>query len=166
MLMKQQNTFLYQLNSFLSLLTVSLYFCRKFSSYKIKRIVAIYPIAIVAQCVLAVIILTETSLIFNSRSYSFTALLITGYTIIYYYQKLAHPDIERITASRSFWFVTGLFFYYSGCFIIFCTYRIFIQTATKQFPILWGIHNVITLIMCIIFSIGFRCKSYPKILSL
>lgn len=157
------NTYVYQMNSFASLFAISLYFGRQFTRFRVKNIPVIYPIAVTSLIALAAIILTETSAIFNSRSYSFAAFIITAYTIGYYYVKLANPELAQITGTRTFWFVTGLFFYYSGCFIIFCTYRLFIQAGKGNFGVLWSIHNVIIFIMCIIFSIGFRCKSYQKI---
>jgi len=156
------NTGVYQINSFLSLLIASLYFGKKFAGCRIKNIPVIYAGAGVTLLALLAIIFTENRTIFNSRSYSYTAFVITAYAITYYYNKLAHPAIAGITASRTFWFVTGLFFYYSGCFIIFCTYKLFVQIGKGNFQILWSIHNFIILVMCIILSIGFRCKSYQK----
>lgn len=161
---KQLNAFIYQVNCTTSLVILSAYFVIKYRPDINRR--AFYTLTTVS---LAAIIITLTIAltenvnisIFNSRSYSIVAVMVSLYTIIYYYLKLVTPKEDKIVKTRSFWFNTGLFTYYSGCFFIFTTYRWFVQVnPIENYSILWSMHNVIFLLMCISFSIGFTCKNY------
>jgi hypothetical protein len=112
----------------------------------------------------AIIIATERTDVFNSRSSSFVALVISMYSVIYYYLKLLKPDVEKIMRSPAFWFITGLFTYYTGTFFIVTTFKLFVEY--DRFGIqaqLWLMHNVILFLMCVSFSIGFSCRKYPTI---
>lgn len=157
------NLFLYQINSFVSFVIISLYFLLKWKRFiNSKRLPVLYALLLFFMLLLLVIISDEDLEAYNSRSASLVAFLICLYTSIYYYSKLNNPEIESITATRSFWFTTGLFLYYGGSFFIVSSYKILSQDKNPNANMLWLVHNIIFAMMCILFSIGFRCKNSPK----
>lgn len=161
----QPNCFIYQVNCCASVVILSVYFLFKYLPV-IKR--PVYRISFIssvvtAHVVLGLLVYNESSLVFNSHSFSFSAFTISAYSIMFYYQKLLNPVVEYITFTRSFWFISGLFIYYSGSFFIFSTYMVFTNVGNKHFSILWNVHNIVFAIMCIFISKGFLCKPYRKI---
>jgi hypothetical protein len=157
-----ENTFVYQINYVASLAIISAYFLakyRKISSRQSWWLVLVF--STLSVLIALVIAITENVSIFNSRSSSFVTVIIILHNIVYYYLKLLSPKAEKITKTRSFWFVTGLFCYYTGTFFIVTSYQYFIKHhAGVKFSTLWSMHNVLFLLMCISFSIGFSCKKY------
>lgn len=155
------NLVFYRINCITSLIIVSIYFLIKFhascSKPAFNIILGIDMLAVITTFFL---FFYEDPKEFNSRSYSFTALTICAQVIFYYYLKLRNPAIEKITSSRSFWFITGLFAYYSGAFGIFSVYRSFLNKP--KISVLWSMHNIFLALMCILFSIGFTWKKYQK----
>lgn len=158
------NLFLYQINSFASFVIVSLYYFTKWKPYQNqKRLYILYTYFLVFILLILAIIWQEDPQAFNSRSASLVSLLICIYTSIYYYSKLNNPEIENITTTRSFWFTTGLFLYYGGSFFIVSSYKILSLGKNPNTNILWLVHNIIFAMMCVLFSIGFRCKRSQQI---
>lgn len=156
---KMHNAVVYQTNCILSIIILTVYFLHTYKLYFTHTFYRILQILfLLATFVLIIILITEDISLFNSRSYSFLAFVISFLTLIYYYHKLMFPSIEKIIASKDFWFITGLFAYYTGSFFIFSTYKSFIEQGLLQMQILWSMHNVLVLIMCIAFSIGFSCR--------
>ena len=158
------NIYLYQANCLLSFITLGLYFMHKWKPYVSPR--GYLRSSIITGAVLLMLLLLmnyEGQEVFNSYSYSLTALFVCTCCILYYYGKLKKPDIARITSTRSFWFVSGLFIYYAGSFFIFLSFSFFTLDKTPNAPILWKIHNIIFVPMCTAISIGFRCRTYHTI---
>lgn len=161
---RPNNLFLYQINSIASFLILSLYYFAKWKPYlNKKQLYILYTYFLVFTLIILAIILQEDPKAFNSRSASLTSLLICVYTSVYYYSKLNNPEIENITTTRSFWITTGLFLYYGGSFFIVSSYKILSQGKNPNTNILWLVHNIIFAMMCVLFSIGFRCKRSQQI---
>lgn len=158
------NIYLYKANCFLSFCALSLYFLHKWKPHAAP---SSYRRTVLAAGLLGLIILAfisyETSNALNSYSYSLTALFVCTGCIIYYYSKLQKPDIANITTTRSFWFISGLFIYYAGCFFIFLSFKFFTLAKIPNTSVLWTFHNIIFVPMCTAFSIAFRCKTYHTI---
>ncbi|AXY77038.1 hypothetical protein D3H65_24970 [Paraflavitalea soli] len=158
------NLFLYQINSFASFVIISLYYFAKWKPYlDKKRLYILYTYFLIFILLILAIIWQEDPEAYNSRSASLVSLLICIYTSMYYYSKLNNPEIENITATRSFWFTTGFFLYYGGSFFIVSSYKLLSQVNNSKFSMLWLVHNIIFAMMCILFSIGFRCKRSQQI---
>jgi len=165
MFMHTPNALVYKINCVVSFIILSIYFSLKhLGSFQTRGArITFIAIELIILAALAMLISSETNALFNNHSFGLLALAISAYAIVFYYLKLTNPVIEHITATRSFWFISGLFIYYGGNFFIFSTYTVFIQSmGNKQFPVLWSIHNVIFLIMGIFFSKGFLCRPYQK----
>lgn len=161
MYQRTPNTFVYQANYVASLALVVLYFLAIYRTTIGRQSYLFLVVTSVLSVVIALVItITENESIFNSRSSSFVSVIICLHAIIYYYLKLLNPKVEKITRTRSFWFITGLFTYYCGSFFIVASYNSFIAQNTHNFTILWSMHNLMVLVMCVSFSIGFSCKKY------
>jgi hypothetical protein len=162
------NGFVYEVNCALSLVILSIYFSIKYlRTAKNNWYKAGFMLLVLSLLTAVGLVMThEDHRMFNNHSYSLMALAVSAYAIIFYYRKLLHPVVEHITATRSFWFISGLFVYYSGSFFIFSTYTIFIRIMPdKNYSILWGIHNIICVIMCVFISKGFLCRPYQQMSS-
>ena len=154
------NIFLYQLNAFSSLILITIFFRHILIDFnKSKLIIKIGWVLILLVGVY--IIFLEPRNIFNSHSYSYTAILIVSYSLVYFYSKIINPTIGKITHEANFWFVTGFFIYYSAAFLIFISYRMLTQQHANP-GILWKMHNIIFVFMCIYLTIGFVCKTSEK----
>lgn len=158
------NIYLYKTNCLLSFITLSLYFLHKWRPYisPAHHLYARIITGILSLVILAFIYFDGLEA-FNSYSYSLSALFICTWCILYYYAKLKKPDIANITNSRSFWFVSGLFIYYAGCFFIFLSFKFLTLTNDPHVSSLWAFHNIMFVPMCISFSTGFRCSTSPMI---
>lgn len=155
------NIYLYKTNCLLSFITLSLYFLSKWKSYisPANHLRARIITGILSLIILAFIYFDGQDNAFNSYSYSLTALFICTWCILYYYAKLKKPDIAKITTTRSFWFVSGLFVYYAGCFFIFLSFKFLTLNKDPHVSSLWTFHNIMFVPMCIAFSTGFRCQT-------
>ncbi|MDF2186993.1 hypothetical protein [Paraflavitalea sp. CAU 1676] len=154
------NIYLYKANCLFSFIVISLYFLQKWKPYITQREWRLIAIGTGIISLLIYIIFTfEQVDAFNSYSYSITALFICTYCILYYYQKLLKPEAAKITHTRSFWFVSGLFLYYAGSFFIFLSFKFLTINDTPNASWVWKFHNLFFVPMCAAFSVGFRCQT-------
>lgn len=162
MYLRWYNAIVYQANYALSLIILSIYFLTLYKKSMSRQAWQVLLLISILSLIITMVLFDPGILsLFNSRSAAFVSVMITLHTVIYFYLKLLNPEVEKITRTRSFWFVTGLFAYYSGSFFIVATYRSFIQQRQDHFlSLLWSTHNVIFFLMCVSFSIGFACKKY------
>jgi hypothetical protein len=157
----KHNLFAYTLNFSWSYFILSLYFATVYSSEWLKRlilsIVVIYQLNSINNLQLA-----EASISFNSLSFGTISLLITLGCLFYYARQLSGQPKENILKVRDFWYVNGIFTYYTSNFFIFLTYNSLVSRKYANIGIVWEIHNVVFLVMCIYFYIGMRCKILPE----
>lgn len=154
------NIYVYKINCIASFVVLSLFFAAKWKPViKKKQLDLLKLITLLVSITLLIIVRQEETLLFNSTSYSLVSLVLCTYCIIYYMSKLEKPDTEKITTLRSFWFITGIFTYYAGCFFIFASYRVLTINEKMGAPSVWLVHNIVFAFMCILFLIGFRCKN-------
>ena len=100
---------------------------------------------------------------FDSVSFSLLSLIITIISFFYFYQTLSNVTEKSLLQSIDFWFVTSLFIYYSGSFIIFLTFYNLTEEVLKNnytlkdrilLTNLWGVHNMLLFISSLIFNAG------------
>lgn len=104
----------------------------------------------------------ETSAVYTSISTAAAALLVILFCFIYFRERLIFIDMEDILVKRNFFIVVSFFLYYAGAFFIFLTYKtITIESinytdlsARKSIGTLWGIHNIIYFLSCLMASFG------------
>jgi hypothetical protein len=158
------NIRIYQANAFFSLIIVSGWFLLHLKN-KIprNRLRWLQGYRLFAVFLIIPIMLLENSGTLNSLSLSFTSFSICLYSAFFYLANLANPDEVPLLRTYPFWIATAFFLYYSTCFFIYVTFKIFAENvqntaAPPYFMILWSIHNFILFISCCI--LGF---SYKKI---
>lgn len=155
------NIWVYQANAFFSLIVVSLWFLQE-----LKRMINTGQLrwlcwyALAAVCLMVPIIIFEDASALNSLSLSFTSFSICLYCVIFYISSLTSPNETNLLQSGSFWIVTAFFLYYSTCFFIYVSYKIFTKNGNLHFPVLWSIHNLILFISCCILAVS--CKKTKK----
>lgn len=157
----KNNILIYFINCVLSFLILSIYFFQKFSFSHKWIIMSTIFLSFMLFSILD-LIYWEKLITFNSNVFTVASFVITIYGLLYYYDQLIQPVPVSLKKSRDFWFVTGLFTYYASSFFIFATYKILTRNFTKNMGILWQIHNIIFLIMCVYLFIGFLCNPSQK----
>ncbi|MFD2936794.1 hypothetical protein [Spirosoma flavum] len=156
----RDNLFAYSLNFSWAYFILSLYFAELYSSRLLKRIILSIVILYQINSVIT-LQLSNTVATFNSLSFGSISLLITIACLFYYTQQLSIQPKENILKVRDFWYVNGIFTYYTSNFFIFLTYNTLVSRNYANIGILWKIHNAVFLLMCIYFFIGMRCKILP-----
>lgn len=156
--LKKDNLFIYSLNFAWSFYLLSHYFARLYGSYSITwlvfGLVTIYQLYSIVTLQASAISVT-----FNSVSFGLVSVIITLYCLLYYTRQLAAQPKENILTIRDFWFVNGVFTYYASNFFIFLTYNTLTKNHYANVNIIWKIHNLVFLVMCIYFFIGLQCRT-------
>ncbi|QHT66114.1 hypothetical protein GXP67_05235 [Rhodocytophaga rosea] len=161
----KDNLFLYHINCAFSFLILTIYFRSIFKIRKIRVFVSIISTLFFVFFVIN-LYFWENLQTFNSNSFGIASLIIITYCLLFYTEELLSLHTIHITASAHFWYVTGLLTYYAGSFIIFITYRYFIQNHIRFTGLLWQTHNVIFLLLCLYLYRGLICKPLQEKYSL
>jgi len=156
----ENNLFIYHINCIASFIVLSFFFKATFKQEKIsdytKPLILIFFVFYFIDLVWG-----DGIGSFNSNTYGFASFILVGYCLIYYLKKLLNPVTTNIAYTRSFWYVTGIFTYFSGSFVIFLSYNYLTALEIEKLHLLWMLHNFIFLIMCIYIFIGLLCKPSP-----
>jgi hypothetical protein len=159
--LERDNLFAYSLNFSWSYFILSLYFAEVYASRILKwlllSLVILYQLNSIST-----LQSSNTIATFNSVSFGVISLLITIACLVYYTQKLSVQPKENILRVRDFWYVNGIFTYYTSNFFIFLTYNTLVSRNYANIGMIWTIHNVVFLVMCVYFFIGIRCKPLPE----
>ena len=99
---------------------------------------------------------------FSSNGFGLGSMFIVLNCLLYFTKSLRNPATENLLRSRTFWLVTALFVYYASNFFIFVSYRRLTEIRPQDIGLVWQIHNLIFLVMCVCFSIGFIWQSSPR----
>lgn len=159
-LLDRPNLYLYHANCALSFLILSAYFRHILTFGRAKSIV--FSILFLFSLFFIVnLLLWEDLSTFNSNSFGLASLILVAYCFLYYLENLIYPKPFLITKTRNFWFVTGILTYYASSFFIFITYRSLTEQEIKDIGILWQIHNVVFLVLCVYLLIGYQYKPWP-----
>lgn len=155
------NLFAYSLNFSWAYFILSLYFAKLYAipalKWLILCLVALYQLNLIYT-----LQLSSTVADFNSVSFGTISLLITLGCLFYFKQQLSGQPTENILKVRSFWYVNGIFTYYTSNFFIFLTYNSLVSRNYANIGIIWKIHNAVFLVMCVYFFVGMRCKPLPE----
>jgi len=159
--LEQTNLFDYSLNFSWSFFLLSFYFAKLYASPPLTRLifgfVALYQLQSIVALQSAAAVTS-----FNSIPFGLISLLVTVGSIFYYTRKLSVQPKENILKVRDFWYVNGIFTYYTSNFFIFLTYNTLVSRNYANITVIWKVHNVVFLIMCVYFYIGMRCKFLPE----
>jgi hypothetical protein len=157
-LLHKPNLYIYHINCIVSFFVLTQYFSN-ILTFKKGRFTTLFILIIFIILFIYSLTKWEHLDTFNSTTFGLASFIITTYCLLYYLQNILDPTRGNITESRDFWHVTGLFTYYAGSFFIFLTYSRLAQYGTQNLGVLWLIHNVLLLIMCLYLFKGFTCKS-------
>jgi hypothetical protein len=147
------NIKVYQANAFFSLVIISWWFLLELKQVvSPKRYSLLKWFAVTSICLLIPILFLEDAQTLNSHSLSFTSLCVCFYCLIFYAGSLINLDEGNLVYSRPFWIVTAFFLYYSTCFFIYISFKIFTENGNANFGILWSIHNFILFVTCCILA--------------
>lgn len=157
----RNNLYIYDLNCILSFILLSLFFHSVFKAEHVRDITKLI-LAFFIVFFLANLYWGDGLNTFNSITYGVASFILVVYCFFYYLKKLKNPVTSNIAKSRIFWYVTGIFTYYSGSFFIFITYSYLTLQKIEKVGLLWRLHNFIFLLMCIYLFIGLLCKPLPE----
>lgn len=157
------NLFAYSLNFSWAYFILSMYFARLYRSLSLKWVILSLVILYQVNSLMTLDV-HDIIAMFNSKSFGAISLLITLAGLLYYARRLAVQPTENILTVRDFWYVNGIFTYYASNFFIFLTYNTLISRNHNNADIglVWKLHNVVFLVMCIYFFVGMRCKLLPE----
>lgn len=151
------NLFLYHTNCLLSFLILSAFYKTLFNS-KISARIILATAIIFSLFFFYSIMMWEDANVFNSNTFGLASFILCGYSLYYYLRIFKNPAKEPISSSQNFWFNTGIFSYYTANFFIFLTYNKLTHDKAPLLTLVWQIHNIIFLIMCVYFFIGSLCS--------
>ena len=160
-LLEKTNLFAYSLNFSWSFFILGFYFANLYASPFLTRLIFGF-IAVYQLQSIAMLRSLEAVATFNSVSFGLISLLITIGSLFYYTRQLSGQPKENILKVSDFWYVNGIFTYYTSNFFIFLTYNTLTNRNDANIGVIWKIHNVVFLIMCVYFYIGMRCKVLPE----
>lgn len=162
----QNNLWMYHLYAVASFILTSLYFIFISPDLKLKRVIRIVIILFIIFSVINILLwqgLNE----FDSNGFTIASFVFIIYSILYYYGQLRKAEVLFIERLPNFWIVTGIFFYYAGCFFLFLVYY---DIGTKRFRDLplpggtWTIQQIMFIVLMICFSVGILlCKPEEQI---
>lgn len=154
------NLFWYNLNGFCTLLTLSVFFYQLLADSGFQRLVAILAV-IGLSAYLLILAFWDDKKAFFSAGYAVSSLLIIVYSLLFFSQVFRDKSPTAAKGEHAVWLVSGLFTYFLGAYVIQVGYRHFTwQYISKTFVLvfdrgmLWGIHNVIYFLACLVIFIG------------
>ncbi|GAB3491627.1 hypothetical protein GCM10027341_04860 [Spirosoma knui] len=158
--LKRDNLFAYSLNFAWTNFLLSQFFIKLYSNRYFTWLLLLSTLLYQVN-VLSTTQTASTTATFDSSSFGLVSLLMTLYCIVYYTKQLSQQPTENILTVRNFWYVNGLFTYYTSNFFIFLTYNALTKMNVANIVVIWRVHNVVFLIMCVYFFVGLRCKTSP-----
>ncbi|MCP9753893.1 hypothetical protein EGI26_01795 [Lacihabitans sp. CCS-44] len=144
------NYMYYYINQVLTLITLGFLFKSLLSQ---KKILSDFFFII---CVISSLFYSDNiTNSFASFPFGILSVFIIINSLYYFKIKFSNVELNYLYANKSFWYVAGLFIYFSSNFLIFISYNNLIsKSETINYAyILWLFHNLIFTLMFIIFSL-------------
>lgn len=163
----QPNIHLYTIMGILSFCTLSIFVSLSLKNINNKKLViALSTIYLVFFFIN--IIFWENNTAFNSIGFATGSIFILINCFIYFRERLLMLDLQNSHPISNLWVFVGFLFYYAGSFFIFLTYKVLTQKGVntnlmeerKSLGTLWGIHNIIYFISCLIATFGLLWKKF------
>ena len=150
------NLFVYHIGCSFYVLLLYKFFSLVLNS-KSRILDLIFLIPFVFLSVLNILYLNRTFTI-----YGVTSIWVVIKCLSYYAQKFQEPQKEDLLKSWLFWFVSGLFLYFSVAFFTFITYDFFTigiikGVFSKSLGEFWLVHNVILAVSCLFYVKAIKC---------
>jgi hypothetical protein len=152
-----KNLYLYHLNCLFSFFALSLFYYQLFNTKNTRSVISTVGIGYTLFFFYN-IYKWESVDVFNSNTFGVASFILCAYALFYYLKLFKSSAEVNILKSANFWFNTGIFSYYTINFFIFLTYNKLTEEKLPLLKIIWQIHNIVFLIMCIYFFIGTLCN--------
>jgi hypothetical protein len=95
---------------------------------------------------------------FNSNSASLAALVIAGFSFLYYVMLVRNDQVLYFQKLHSFWIVSGLLFYSIASILVLGSYKYKSWFTDIDTHITWKIQQVANMIKFVLFTIGLLCN--------
>jgi len=151
------NLYFYHFNCLFSFFALSLFYIGLLNTKKSKITIIIVSFLYTLFFFYNIFVLEGLN-DFNSNTFGLASFILCAYALFYYLKIFRTIAEDNILNSANFWFNTGIFSYYTINFFIFLTYNKLTQDKQPLIGIIWQLHNVIFLIMCICLFVGTLCK--------
>lgn len=169
-LFDRPNNIFYSLISIFSFIFISLFFHRIIFSNLAKKLILLVVIPACSFLFIGYTVFSKRDLLFNSVCFATFSIVIIIYCFIYIREKFNLMEYEKISDDYRFWVTASFLVYYIGSFFIFLTFQYLTQSGlarltTKQIKaigMLWGLHNFIYFISCLLSAYGLRWKKFPQ----
>ncbi len=148
----RNNNLLYNLHSIIRFLLFSSFFI-KLNQPFLNRLKIIIPIALLILVALNFIYF-ESILFVSSRLFTFEAAALLFFCL-QYFLFILQTDTTSVKGQPGFWVVMGLSIYVAASFFIFLFYQTLANNYRNLAFIVWDIHNVFYIILCIFIGKAF-----------
>ena len=163
----QPNIHIYTALGIISFCSLSIFLYLSLKKTNNKKLVAFLSIVYILFF-FANVIFWENNSAFNSIGFATGSLFILMSCFIYFKERLILLDLQNTPTVSNIWVFVSFLFYYVGSFFIFLTYKILTQKGIhtnlleerKSLGTLWGIHNIIYFISCLIATFGLLLKKF------
>jgi hypothetical protein len=153
MLAGPSNIRVYQANAFLTFVAAGGWFLHTFKkTMPVKWQLPLKLFFAISLLLLAFILIFEDTSVLNSLSYTFVSFVICACCMLFYLFSISAYTGGGLSVSFNFQVTTGFFIYYTINFFIFFAYSLFTRLVLENFGVLWGIHNFILFLSCIILA--------------
>lgn len=150
-----QNLLLLRAYTALEYLSISAFFRAQFSRYKFSRVIItvsmiLFPLLCITD------LFFQTTAQFDSYTSSFEAILIILMCLTLFYQIEDRNISSRWKDNPVNWFNTGLLLYFSGSMFLFLLSNYLLKAPLIVSYTAWAMHGTFSLVMYLMFSIGFK----------
>lgn len=164
------NMHIYHLSYLITSLAFAYYFYHVLQ-IKVGKIVSVATGVIALLYFLVnVVILGEK--LFDSAGYVISSLGITVMVFMYFYQVMKNVTEKPITSDFNFWFISSQLIYHLGAFGVFLTFNsltksimtseLYVKENRIILTSLWGVHNVLLFLGCLLTWFGIIWIFYHK----
>lgn len=89
------------------------------------------------------------------------SILVIGLVLGYFLQLLREMNVNQLTQTSSFWFVSGVFIYYAGSIFIFFYSNALVGNDSDRSTLVFTINISLLLILYFCYTIALLCKENP-----
>lgn len=161
------NIYLYTILGIISFCTLSIFVLLSLKLKNNRKLVTVFSVIYVLFFFINTTF-WENNTAFNSIGFATGSIFILINCFIYFKERLLMLDLQNTEPVSNIWVFISFLFYYAGSFFIFLTYKILTQKGIntnlleerKSLGTLWGIHNIIYFISCLIATFGLLWKKF------
>ncbi|MGG7666496.1 hypothetical protein [Dyadobacter sp. BHUBP1] len=152
----------YRLYQPVEYLLMAAYFFHIISFAKVRTVIlASIPIIVITNIIN--ILVESDNRLFGTYSFLTSAILLSVWSIIYFYQLIQEAEIRNPARNPDFWICTGILFFYAGTFFLMGCINYIYKNNTKLAQELYVINHLLNCILYGMITYGFICQAkYQK----